>query len=405
MQQLTHAHGDTTPTGTLERAEAAGHPTGAGAPTAFDSRPWANRMRAAADALLSNLTREQLARAQFAFEDEAERRDWDFIPKYRPRGLPLREMTDRQQVLAQQLLASALSLPGYTQAVSIMGFENVLRELNKDRMGLVASEVRHPGKYLFSFFGEPHAEQTWAWRMVGHHVALNYTIVDGTYVAPTPLLFGAEPAEFGVFKPLKDDEDRGFDLLYALDPEQRRRAIIHDVAPPDFVTRVVTKLGDEELPGDHELGFDHYVISDHDREMLKWVRHEAKGLPGSDMAPAQRDRLRGLIAGYLDRLPAEAAAKHLERCQGLERFAFAWAGRPERGKPHYYRIQGPGFLVEFENAQVGGGLPGEGNHIHTVWRDPDNDFGDDLLMRHYQQEHLPYVVTRTQSSRPRRESA
>jgi uncharacterized protein DUF3500 len=144
----------------------------------LDVRGYANRMRTAADAVLSNLNREQLARAVFPFEDEEERRDWDFIPKYRPRGLPLREMTDRQQVLAQQLIAAALSLPGYTQAVSIMAFENVLREMNKDRMGLNASEVRHSGKYQFSFFGEPHAEQTWAWRMVGHHVALNFTIVD-----------------------------------------------------------------------------------------------------------------------------------------------------------------------------------------------------------------------------------
>src|SRR3569833_321091 len=117
------------PTGIVERA--------APIEARIDTRGYANRMRAAADALLSNLTREQLERAVFRFEDEAERRDWDFIPKYRPHGLPLREMTDRQQVLAQQLLASGLSLQGYTQAVSIMSFENVLRELNKDRMGLV----------------------------------------------------------------------------------------------------------------------------------------------------------------------------------------------------------------------------------------------------------------------------
>jgi Protein of unknown function (DUF3500) len=370
------------------------------------TRPFANRMRAAADALLSNLNREQLARALFGFGegDEAERRDWDFIPKYRPRGLPLREMTDRQQVLAQQLLATGLSLPAYSQAVAIMSFENVLRELNKDRMGLQASEIRHPGKYLFSFFGEPHAEQTWAWRMVGHHVALNFTIVDGSYVAPTPLLFGAEPAEFGAFKPLRDDEDRGFALLDLLDSAQQRQAIIHDVAPPDFVTRVVSKLGDEELPGDHELGFDHYVISDRDRQLLKWVRSEARGLPGSAMTRSQFEAFEGMIAAYVSRLPDDAAARHLERvrAQGLEQFTFAWAGQPVRGKPHYYRIQGPSFLVEFENAQVGGGLPGEGNHIHTVWRDPDNDFGDDLLLRHYAEDHLPYVVTRVQSSSPRR---
>ncbi len=371
--------------------------------TRLEMRGYANRMRSAADALLSNLNREQLAKAAFPFDDEDERRDWDFIPKYRPRGLPLREMTDRQQVLAQQLLASALSLPGYTQAVSIMAFENVLRELNAPRAGLAAAEFRHAGKYQFSFFGEPHAERTWAWRMVGHHVALNFTIVDGRYVAPTPLLFGAEPASFGVFKPLIDDEDRGFVLLDSLDAEQRQRAIIHDVAPPDFVTRVVRKLGDEELPGDHELAFDHYVISDHDRQMLKWIRHQAKGLPGGAMTSQQFALFRDVIAGYVERLPEEAAKLHLGRLErgGLEQFTFAWAGHRERGKPHYYRVQGPSFLVEFENAQVGGGVPGEANHIHTVWRDPDNDFGDDLLMHHYAQDHLPYVVTRELSSKPR----
>jgi len=369
----------------------------------LDMRGYANRMRTAADALLSNLNRDQLARALFAFQDEEERRDWDFIPKYRPHGLPLREMTDRQQVLAQQLLASALSLPAYTQAVSIMSFENVLRELNWARAGLAAAEFRHSGKYQFSFFGEPHAEQTWAWRMVGHHVAVNFTIVDGTYVAPTPLLFGSEPAQFGVFRPLLDDEDRGFLLLDTLETAQRGQAIIHDVAPPDFVTRVVKKLGSEELPGDHELGFDDYVISDHDRAMLKWIRNEARGLSGAAMNTRQVALLRDIIAGYVERLPDDPAREHLERLDraGLEQFTFAWAGHPERGKPHYYRVQGPSFLVEFENAQVGGGVPGEANHIHTVWRDPDNDFGDDLLLNHYAQDHLPYVVSRVQSSKPR----
>ena len=107
--------------------------------TRIDMRGYANRMRSAADALLSNLTRDQLARALFPLDDEDERRDWDFIPKYRRNGLALREMTDRQQVLAQQLLASALSLPGYAQAVSIMAFENVLREMNADWIETIAA--------------------------------------------------------------------------------------------------------------------------------------------------------------------------------------------------------------------------------------------------------------------------
>jgi hypothetical protein len=200
-----------------------------------------------------------------------------------------------------------------------------------------------------------------------------------------------------------EPEDRGFLLLEALDAAQRKQAIIHDVAPPDFVTRVVKKLGEEELPGDHELGFDHYRISDHDRQMLKWIRHEARGLPGGSMTTPQFSLFKEVIAGYLHRLPEDVAQQHMERLQssGFEQFTFAWAGYPERGKPHYYRVQGPSLLVEFENAQVGAGLPGEGNHIHTVWRDPDNDFGDDLLLNHYAHDHLPYVVTREQSSKPR----
>ena len=143
-----------------------------------------------------------------------------------------------------------------------MAFENMLREMNAPRTGLAAGEFRNAGKYFFSFFGEPHAEQTWGWRMVGHHVSLNFTIVDGRYLAPTPFLFGVEPAEFGVFSPLSEDKDRGFDLLDALDRRAAPAGHHPRRAPPDFVTRVVPKLGHEELPGDHELGFDNYVISD-----------------------------------------------------------------------------------------------------------------------------------------------
>ncbi len=113
------------------------------------------------------------------------------------------------------------------------------------------------------------------------------------------------------------------------------------------------------------------------------------------------DSLRGeRLAGFGDELRAVREVQERLGGFGLEQFTFAWAGKAERGKSHYYRVQGPEFLVEFENAQPGGVLPGEGNHIHTVWRDPENDFGDDLLLRHYAQEHLPYVVTRMQSSMP-----
>jgi hypothetical protein len=174
------------------------------------------------------------------------------------------------------------------------GLEGKEDELNAPRAGLAAAEFRHSRKRQFTFFGEPHAEQTWAWRMVGHHVAMNFTIVDGTYIASTPLLFGSETCPIWHLRPLTHDEDRGFLLLDSLETAQRQEAIIHDVAPPDFVTRVVKNLGDEELSGGQELGLEHYAISDHDREMPKWILNKAKGLPGASMNTRQIVLYRGL---------------------------------------------------------------------------------------------------------------
>ena len=360
----------------------------------FEARETTGKMRLAATAFLENLSVEQRAKAMMNFGDEAERRDWDFIPKQGRNGLPLKEMDSRQQTLAHQLIAVGLSLPAYSKVVSIIALENVLRELQKERMGFSAPEFRHPGNYFVSVFGKPNMEETWGWRVAGHHVSLNFTIVDGFYLAPTPSMLGAEPAEYGAIRPLKEDEDLGFDLLYSLSAEQKRRAVIHDVAPPDFVTRVVPRIGKEELPEEYELGFDGYRITDHDRQILKYVRSAAKGLPGSAMDKGQLAKLAALVECYVNRMPQDVASRAMSRLEkaGKENVCFAWAGKQEYHQPHYYRLQGPSFLVEFDNVQQ------NGDHIHTVWRDPENDFGDDLLLRHYQEEHVPVRIGRVTSS-------
>jgi hypothetical protein len=353
------------------------------------ARQTANKLRGLATAFLENLDRDQRAMAIFDFDNEAERRDWDFIPKSGRNGLPFRLMTMHQQTLAHMLLAASVSLPTYAKVVQIMANEHVLRELNGPRMGPAAVEFRNPGNYYFSFFGMPNMEKTWGWRVVGHHVSLNFTLVGGIYLNATPCLLGNEPAEFGAMKPLKEDEDAGFDLLYALAGSQRSRAVIHDVAPPNFASRVVTKLGQEERPATYELGFDGYRISEHDRETLKWIRSEAKGVAASEFDDAQMTKLNALIECYVARMPEEPAQIEMDRLRaaGIENVHFCWAGGQERGTPHYYRLQGPSFLVEFENAQMGG------NHIHSVWRDPDNDFGYDALARHYAEAHHPEHIT------------
>jgi hypothetical protein len=183
-----------------------------------------------------------------------------------------------------------------------------------------------------------------------------------------------------------------------LSDSQRAQALINGTAPPNFSTRVVPKLGREELPGDHELGFDNYVITDEDREALKYVRTQPRGVGATEMSDAARAKLIEVVEHHANRLPEEQAAIEMERAKaaGLDTVHFCWAGEMERGKPHYYRVQGPSFLVEFENAQSGG------NHIHVVWRDWRSDFGEDLLTLHHQQSHAktPFVIDRVTSSLP-----
>ncbi|HLH67590.1 MAG TPA: DUF3500 domain-containing protein [Candidatus Dormibacteraeota bacterium] len=359
------------------------------------------RMQIAAMALLDSLSQEQRQEACFPFSDEAARTDWDFIPKSGRLGLPLYRMSNRQRVLAQQLIASALSLPAYSKALAIMSNENLLRELQKERLGLAAAEFRNAEAYFFSLFGRPNFEETWGWRVVGHHLSLSFTIVAERYLASTPLMLGAEPATFGAFAPLAEDEELGFRMLRSLDDSQVRQAVIHHRAPADVVTRVVPRLGSEEWPDEREVGLPDYRIDDHDRRALRYLHDQPRGVCGAALSTQQRRCLADLLACYLDRLPAEVADRHRERFagDGLDRLWFCWAGRQERGQPHYYRLQGPSLLIEFDNTQQGG------NHIHTVWRDPENDFGYDLLARHYQEEHEaaepPLRVRRLTSSRPR----
>ncbi len=355
----------------------------------------AMKMMTAAWGVLNNLTPAQRDEMCFPLDDTASRWDWDFIPKYGRKGLRMRDMNDHQKMLTQQLVACALSIEGYSKVVQIMGHENTLREINAPAFGFAATEMRHPENYFLSIFGEPHIEGTGAWRFVGHHVSLSFTLV-GAAVAPTPLLLGAEPARVGTFDPLRDDEDRGFELMGSLADDQRAAAIISEMAPANFVTRVVQKLGRREVPGEHELGFAHYSVADAEREALAWVRDSAKGLAGRDMDKKQRQMLRAIIESFVARLPNDVANNHLAAVDGvgLEAFTFTWAGHTGPGKAHYYRVQGPSFLVEFDNAQD------DGNHIHTVWRDPENDFGEDLLATHYAQDHDHFHHERVESSDP-----
>ena len=328
---------------------------------ATERRP-AAVMAGAAKHFLDVLTPEQRAQASFPFE-AAERFRWHFIPTGEapaswPRlGVPLKAMNAEQQRLARDLLKAGLSQRGYLTATAIMDLETVLKALEASqgikmppgRLG------RDPELYFFSVFGEPSTRHTWGWRVEGHHVSLHFTVVNGTLLAGSPSFFGTNPAEVREgpktgLRILGAQEDTARALLSSLDESQRRQAVIENVAPNDIVT------------------FNQVAVSP-----LSPV-----GIMANALRPDQRDLLMQVIDVYTGAMAADLAADRLEKLKqaGIEKIAFAWAGETERGKKHYYRVQGPTFLIEYDNTQ------NDGNHVHSVWRDFDGDFGMDLLREH-----------------------
>jgi hypothetical protein len=312
-------------------------------------------MLQAADAFLASLEPEQRSKALFEFED-AERLNWHFVPRAR-RGLPLKEMSADQRRLAHAILRAGLSRRGYLTATTIMELELVLQEMGEN------PAVRDPALYYFSIFGTPSRATPWGFRAEGHHLSLNFTLVRDTLIATAPAFFGANPAEVRSgsrrgLRALADEEDIGRELVLSLDERQLAAAHIAAVTPRDIVTGNAVRV-----------------------EPLSPV-----GIRVTELRPEQAAILVRLLEVYLGRM-AEPLAE--QRRAALERtefgdVAFAWAGSTRPGEAHYYRIQGPGFLVEYDNTQ------NNANHIHTVWRDFGGDFGRDLLREHYRNAPHPH---------------
>lgn len=314
----------------------------------------AEDMTEAANALLSALDSDQRSKATFSFAD-SERENWHFIPRSR-RGLPLKQMGTAQRQLAYALLQSPLSHRGFMKSLHIMTLEQILHELEQGGDGRFE---RDPELYYFSIFGQPSNDRTWGWRVEGHHLSVNFTVVDGHKVVSTPTFFGSNLAEVrdGPRKGLRvlgAETDLGRRLVKSLRAGQQELAIISTTAPRDIING----------PG-------------RAAQTLKPM-----GLPAAEMNESQVEIREQLIKEYVHRLRPELAERDLKRIgqAGIEKTHFAWAGGLEPGQGHYYRVQGPTFILEYDNTQ------NDANHVHCVWRDFENDFGQDLLRRHYQQQ-------------------
>lgn len=328
----------------------------------------ARRMTGAAEAFLDSLDASRRDAVMFAFGDR-ERYRWNYRPDGLEwegetiwhEGLRLVNMTTAQQLAALTLLETGLSTHGAAKAGAIMALERNLRETEQVSPRFAPHAVRDPELYAFAIFGEPGGAEPWAWRCGGHHLGVHFTIVDRELVAPTPLFFGANPAEVrhgpdAGLRTLPEEEERARKLLRRLAPERKHRAIVSTVAPRDILTDAHRLVDPAVVP----LG----------------LRFDA-------MSSDEREGLLALVRLYVGRTNDETATAGWQRIEsaGLEQIMFAWAGSEVPGKGHYYAIHGPTFLIEYDNTQDGA------NHIHSVWRDFDGDWGEDLLARHYRESH------------------
>jgi hypothetical protein len=363
-------------------------------------------MTTAATRFLEALDAEQRKLATYPLESDEYLR-WNFIPTeaFPRNGLMLRAMNETQRKLAHDLLRSGLSVRGYETYSAIIALEDILRVVEGARGGGAPGGgapggaapggpappgaapggaapggaapggaapgggrgggrgggfERDPTKYFFTVFGQPSAAGNWGWRVEGHHISLHFLVSKGAVVASTPSFAGSNPAEVrdGAEKGkrvLASLEDPGRALVMALDDKQRATAIINTTAPNEIVTN--NTLDIKPLSPD--------------------------GLKASAMTAAQRDLLSKVIDAYAGLMAPDVAAQRMAKIKtaGFENIAFAWAGPVERGALHYYRVQGPTFLIEFDNTQ------NQGNHVHSIWRDFNGDFGRDLLREHIKTAH------------------
>ena len=309
-------------------------------------------MAAAAIRFLQSLNNDQKQKAQFAFEDE-ERFNWNFVPIER-KGISIRDLNADQLAAAMNLLEWVLSDKGIQKTTAIMKLESVLKEVESRAAD---DFYRDPLKYYFSIFGKP-GETIWGWRLEGHHVAFNFSSQNNQLISGTPGFLGSNPAvvQSGPQKGLeilKEETELGFALLNSLNISQKEKAIINSTAPAEIITS----------------------------NSRKAMINDPKGILYSELSSEQKNKFSQLLQLYLNRYKPSFAKKMLQDIEAadMNKLQFAWAGTlvPGIGNKHYYRIQGPTIIIEYDNTQ------NNANHVHTAIRDLKNDFGGDQLLEHY----------------------
>jgi hypothetical protein len=379
-------------------------------PASDGARVVAERMSAAALAWIETLTDEQRSVGVWTgphpdAEHDAERRRWFYTPTDHG-GLTLHQQRPAQQRRAMALLGTGTSRPGYVSAATVMGLENVLDHTENFTIMFGRERGRDPGMYYLRVFGDPAGTAPWGWRFGGHHVSVSHLVVDGAVVASTPSFLGADPASStllgSLLRPLAGPEDFARTLMRSLATPLAGRALLLPKAPGDIIgaNRTTLSEGDRVLsladiwraPFDdpaQQAGLQKLSDAVDDGADLSEDEHAVlaltaapKGVPAAEFDAEQRELLRQLLSTYLDRVPEEISVMgRYADDSALDVVHFAWAGGVAPGEQHYYRLQGPRLLIEWDNTQR------NVNHAHAAWRDPEADFGLDVLAAHAAAHH------------------
>lgn len=327
----------------------------------------------AAQHLVDSFTLLQSKQAMLDFSDTA-RLKWNNLPVgLRARsGVSVGSLTDGQRRLLHRLLYASLSSQGYLKATSIMHLDNLLNmyvDLMHEQKSIPDSDYKFlrdlkwsHQNYFLAFFGKPQAQGDWGYKLEGHHLSINFTFHD-QQLSVTPMFVGTDPAEFPIteyagWRVLGKEEDFGLGLINALSDSQRKMATMSSEVPGDIITAA-------------ESG---------KRLVDYW------GIKGDQLNKEQRALLTSVVREFIFNLAYEKAVEEYDKVlkAGIENIYFGWIGSYNEKEPHYYILNGPGFLIEFDN---NGGPRRAANHIHAIWREKGNEFGGDVLKKHYESEH------------------
>lgn len=319
-------------------------------PLAAQLKPSLDEIQKATEAFLETLEDEKRDKATFAFIDK-ERVNWHFTPMVR-KGIPLKELNDSQKNEAVGIITALLSEKGAFRSAQVILAEGVLAVMEN------RPEFRNVENYYVAVFGNPGDPKAWGFRFEGHHLSINFTVIDGDKYSLTPSFMGANPAEVPAgehkgMRPLAAEEDLARALMLSLKTAGKESVIFSEKPPEDILSHEKSKV-----------------------EPLDQV-----GVSLKDLTESQTKALFELIEEYTHRHRPELADPELKAIRDAGEIHFGWAGSIKPGEAYYYRIQGPSFLIETANTQ------NDANHVHTVWRDFEGDFGRDLLKEHFKDSH------------------